>query len=63
MKDDSLLIQCEECYAELERENIHYAYGHVLCINCLMQLGEEVRQMNDYGLEWIKNEGEPREDN
>ena len=61
-RDDSLLIQCEECYAELERENIHYAYNHVLCIDCLIRLGEEVREINDRGVKW--DEGRTyREDN
>ena len=62
MKDDSLLIQCEECYVELERENIHYAYGHILCISCLMQLGEEVRTINNQGVKWDE-ERITREDN
>lgn len=63
MKNDGLLIQCQNCYTELEPENIHYAYNYVLCIECLMKLGEAVRNENDYGLEWIKNKGDPSEDN
>lgn len=60
-KNDGLLIQCANCDKELNIDEIHYAYGYVLCIGCLYDLGEGQRQENY--MEWIKEKGSPREDN
>lgn len=60
MKNDGLLQWCSKGEHFLEDGEVLYGNS---CLQCLLDEGEEVRQMNDYGMEWIKNKGNPREDN
>lgn len=48
MKNDYLLYLCAECGAELEKSEVFYYYGHVVCAPCLYSFAEDARELQDF---------------